>query len=90
MKCHFVLVCLKAVLFGAGLGFITSVVFVFLVGVFASSWLGATVFWIGEWIIKRMPFMKHIYSASKQISSAVSPGKDKLLLPQGFEFLCPA
>lgn len=59
-----------------GLGFITSLVFVFLVGVFVSSWLGATVFWIGEWIIKRMPLMKHIYSASKQISVAISPDKN--------------
>lgn len=54
----------------------TSLLFVFLVGVFVSSWLGATVFWIGEWFIKRMPFVKHLYSASKQISSAISPGKE--------------
>ncbi|KAF3678068.1 protein LIKE COV 2 [Capsicum chacoense] len=59
-----------------GLGFVTSLVFVFLVGVFVSSWLGATVFWIGEWIIKRMPFVRHLYSASKQISSAVSPDQN--------------
>ncbi|EYU31122.1 hypothetical protein MIMGU_mgv1a010425mg [Erythranthe guttata] len=59
-----------------GLGFITSLLFVFLVGVFVSSWLGATVFWIGEWFIKRMPFVKHIYSASKQISSAISPDQN--------------
>ncbi|CAK9162617.1 unnamed protein product, partial [Ilex paraguariensis] len=38
--------------------------------------MGATVFWIGEWIIKRMPFVKHIYSASKQISAAVSPDQN--------------
>lgn len=56
-----------------GLGFISSLLFVFLIGVFASSWLGATVFWIGEWIIKKMPFIKHIYSASKQISASISP-----------------
>nr|GMC63035.1 protein LIKE COV 2-like [Ipomoea batatas] len=59
-----------------GLGFVTSLLFVFLVGVFVSSWLGATVFWIGEWLIKRMPFVKHIYSASKQISSAISPDQN--------------
>ncbi|KAL2240174.1 protein LIKE COV 2 [Sesamum indicum] len=59
-----------------GLGFVTSLVFVFLVGVFVSSWLGATVFWIGEWFIKRMPFVRHIYSASKQISSAISPDQN--------------
>ncbi|KAM1210770.1 hypothetical protein ACFX13_002631 [Malus domestica] len=56
-----------------GLGFVTSLLFIFLIGIFASSWMGETVFWIGEWFIKRLPFMKHIYSASKQISSAISP-----------------
>ncbi|XP_044462801.1 protein LIKE COV 2-like [Mangifera indica] len=59
-----------------GLGFVTSLVFVFVVGVFVSSWLGSTVFWVGEWFIKRMPFMKHIYSASKQISAAISPDQN--------------
>ncbi|CAI9763943.1 unnamed protein product [Fraxinus pennsylvanica] len=59
-----------------GLGFITSLIFLFFVGIFASSWLGATVFLIGEWFIKRMPFVKHIYSASKQISSAISPDQN--------------
>ncbi|CAA2969777.1 LIKE COV 2 [Olea europaea subsp. europaea] len=59
-----------------GLGFMTSLIFTFFVGIFASSWLGATVFLIGEWFIKRMPFVKHIYSASKQISSAISPDQN--------------
>ncbi|KAL2905796.1 Protein LIKE COV 2 [Bienertia sinuspersici] len=59
-----------------GLGFITSLLFVFLVGLFVSSWMGATVFWLGEWLIKRMPFVRHIYSASKQISSAISPDQN--------------
>ncbi|KAK9286524.1 hypothetical protein L1049_014922 [Liquidambar formosana] len=39
----------------AGLGFITSLLFVFFVAVLVSSWMGATVFWLGEWFIKRMP-----------------------------------
>ncbi|KAD4584768.1 hypothetical protein E3N88_22369 [Mikania micrantha] len=56
-----------------GLGFLTSLIFIFFVGIFASSWMGATVFWVGEWFIKKMPFVKHIYSASKQISAAISP-----------------
>ncbi|RWR73401.1 protein CONTINUOUS VASCULAR RING 1 [Cinnamomum micranthum f. kanehirae] len=59
-----------------GLGFITSVTFIFLVGVFMSSWLGASVLALGEWVIKRMPFVRHIYSASKQISSAISPDQN--------------
>ena len=57
-----------------GLGFVTSITFIFLVGVFMSSWLGASVLGLGEWFIKRMPFVRHIYNASKQSSSAISPG----------------
>lgn len=59
-----------------GLGFITSITFIFLVGVFMSSWLGASVLSLGEWFIKRMPFVRHIYSASKQISAAISPDQN--------------
>ncbi|GAQ92469.1 COV-like protein [Klebsormidium nitens] len=56
-----------------GLGFVTSMVFIFLVGVIVSSWIGASILWVGEWFIRRMPLIKHIYSASKQISQAISP-----------------
>ncbi|KAL4572209.1 hypothetical protein LXL04_018979 [Taraxacum kok-saghyz] len=59
-----------------GLGFITSITFIFLIGVFMSSWLGASVLSLGEWFIKRMPFVRHIYNASKQISAAISPDQN--------------
>ncbi|KAK9706008.1 hypothetical protein RND81_07G098400 [Saponaria officinalis] len=59
-----------------GLGFITSIAFIFVVGVFMSSWLGTSVLSLGEWFIKRMPFVRHIYNASKQISSAISPDQN--------------
>ncbi|XP_071697356.1 protein LIKE COV 1-like [Rutidosis leptorrhynchoides] len=59
-----------------GLGFITSITFIFLIGVFMSSWLGASVLSLGEWVIKRMPFISHIYNASKQISAAISPDQN--------------
>lgn len=59
-----------------GLGFVTSLIFIFLVGVSVSSWMGASVLGFGEWIIKRMPLVKHIYSASKQISTAISPDRN--------------
>ncbi|CAI0625734.1 unnamed protein product [Linum tenue] len=62
--------------FETGLGFITSLLFIFFVGIFASSWFGATVFWLGEWLIKQMPFVKHLYSASKQLSAAISPDQN--------------
>lgn len=41
-----------------------------------SSWLGASVLGLGEMFIKRMPFVRHIYNASKQISSAISPDQN--------------
>ncbi|ONM36143.1 Protein LIKE COV 2 [Zea mays] len=59
-----------------GLGFLTSMVFIFLVGIFVSSWVGSTIFWVGEWFIKKMPFVRHIYSASKQVSTAISPDQN--------------
>ncbi|KAF5482020.1 hypothetical protein F2P56_002621 [Juglans regia] len=59
-----------------GLGFVTSITFIFLVGVFMSSWLGTSVLALGEWFIKRMPFVRHIYNASKQISAAISPDQN--------------
>jgi uncharacterized membrane protein len=40
-----------------------------------SSWLGASLLGLGEFFIKRMPLVRHIYSASKQISAAISPGR---------------
>lgn len=58
----------------AGLGFVTSITFIFLVGIFMSSWLGASVLTLGELFIKKMPLVSYIYAASKQISAAISPG----------------
>lgn len=69
--------------FLSGLGFITSITFIFLVGVFMSSWLGTSVLSLSEWLIKRMPFVRHIYNASKQISTAISPG-NTFFLPWWF------
>lgn len=40
-----------------------------------SSWLGTSLLALGEWFIKKLPLMSYIYAASKQISSAISPGK---------------
>ncbi|KAL6851908.1 hypothetical protein ACP4OV_020093 [Aristida adscensionis] len=56
-----------------GLGFATSITFIFLIGVFMSSWLGASLLGLGEFFIKKMPLVRHIYSASKQISAAINP-----------------
>lgn len=55
-----------------------SITFIFLIGVFMSSWLGANVLSLGEWFIEKMPLISYIYTASKQISAAISPGKNKM------------
>eukprot|EP00803_Ostreobium_quekettii_P003846 evm.model.scf_288.2 EVM.evm.TU.scf_288.2 scf_288:16797-22344(+) len=60
-----------------GLGFLTSMVFIFLTGLFFSSWVGSWFLELGEWIIKKLPLVKHIYSASKQVSTAINPDDDK-------------
>ncbi|XP_048335848.1 protein LIKE COV 3 isoform X2 [Ziziphus jujuba] len=59
-----------------GLGFMASITFIFLIGVFMSSWLGASVLSLGEVFIEKMPFISYIYSASKQISAAISPDQN--------------
>lgn len=45
-------------------------------GVFMSSWLGGALLSLGEWFIKKLPIVKHVYSASKQISQALNPSDD--------------
>lgn len=44
-----------------------------IIGVFASSWIGSAFVGLGEYIIRKLPLIKHIYSAAKQVSAAVSP-----------------
>eukprot|EP01025_Chloroclados_australasicus_P016438 TRINITY_DN1825_c1_g1_i1.p1 TRINITY_DN1825_c1_g1~~TRINITY_DN1825_c1_g1_i1.p1 ORF type:complete len:258 (-),score=23.30 TRINITY_DN1825_c1_g1_i1:454-1227(-) len=56
-----------------GLGFMTSMAFIFLTGIFFSSWLGKGMLSLGEYIVKKLPLVKHIYSASKQVSVALNP-----------------
>jgi len=60
-----------------GLGFMTSMVFIFFTGVFVSSWFGGILLSVGEWIIRKVPLVKHIYSASKQIGAAVNPSDEQ-------------
>ena len=59
-----------------GLGFITSMAFIFLTGLLGSSWLGQLLLWGGEVIVAKVPFVSSIYSATKQIGNAMNPSKD--------------
>ena len=42
-------------------------------GVFVSSWVGGALLSVGEWIIKKLPLIKHIYSAAKQVTAGLNP-----------------
>jgi len=59
-----------------GLGFVTSMAFIFTTGVFTTSYVGSWLHSLGEWIIVRLPIVKHVYSTAKQISVALSPSDD--------------
>ena len=48
-------------------------VFIFMTGVFVSSWMGGAALSLGEWIIKKLPLIKHIYSAAKQVTAGLNP-----------------
>ncbi|KAK9818141.1 hypothetical protein WJX72_007750 [[Myrmecia] bisecta] len=70
---------LYQILFGFhvfGLGFVTSMAFIFMTGIFVSSWVGGLFLRFGEWVIRKLPLVKHIYSAAKQVSAAVNPGNE--------------
>ena len=41
-----------------------------------SSWLGGILLSVGEWTIKKLPLVKHIYSAAKQVSAAINPANE--------------
>lgn len=56
-----------------GLGFATSMLFIFATGVVASSYVGGALISLGEMVIRKLPLVKHVFSAAKQISAAISP-----------------
>ena len=47
-------------------------IFIFLMGLLVSSWVGDFFLIVGKWFIKKMPLVKHIYSVSKKISATIS------------------
>jgi uncharacterized membrane protein len=59
-----------------GIGFITSLLFIFFTGLFTSTWIGGALMGLGELVIKKVPLVKHIYSAAKQVSAAMAPSQD--------------
>ena len=54
-----------------GLGFVVTLVLILLVGFFATYIIGAQLFKLGEEILYRVPIVKSIYSAVKQINDVL-------------------
>lgn len=54
-----------------GLGFVITIILIFVVGFFATYIIGAQLFKIGEELLIRVPIVKSIYSAVKQINDVL-------------------
>jgi uncharacterized membrane protein len=54
-----------------GLGLIGTVLLIFIVGVLTQSLLGRKLVPIGEWIVSKIPFVRNIYGAIKQLLEAI-------------------
>jgi len=54
-----------------GLGFVITILLIFIVGYFATYIIGAQLFKIGEELLCRVPIVKSIYSATKQINDVL-------------------
>ncbi len=54
-----------------GLGLLSTIVFIFLVGIFATNVLGRSIIDFGDKTISRIPLVRSIYSSVKQMSEAI-------------------
>ena len=54
-----------------GLGLIMTIILIFIVGVITRSVLGKKLVGIGEWIVGKIPMVRTIYQAAKQLSEAI-------------------
>ena len=70
-----------------GLGLIATVVLIFIVGVLTQSLLGRKLFPIGEWVVSKIPVVRNIYLAIKQLVEAIfaqnSRGFKRVVLVEG-------
>jgi uncharacterized membrane protein len=57
----------------AGLGFLTAVVIIFLVGLIATNVVGRRVLYWGETLLRRIPIFGRVYPAVKDLIEAFSP-----------------
>jgi uncharacterized membrane protein len=58
-----------------GLGFLTAVLIIFLVGVFATNVVGRRILQWGERLIRYIPLVRHVYPTVKDFVDAFSPNR---------------
>lgn len=58
-----------------GLGFLSAVVLIFVIGVFATNVVGRRVLLWGERLIRRVPFVRRVYPTVKDFVEAFSPAR---------------
>lgn len=56
-----------------GIGFVLVIVFILLIGIISTNVIGKKIIWLLEIMITRLPGIKSIYSAIKQLVDAFSP-----------------
>ncbi|GJV43961.1 hypothetical protein Tco_1428497 [Tanacetum coccineum] len=66
-----------------GLGFLTSLIFIYFFGIFASSWMGATVFWVGSDLM--LPVVISYVNAAIDTTAIGFKRRKKMLLAQAQE-----
>lgn len=60
-----------------GLGLVLTVAVVFITGILVTNLLGQQLFLLGERIVSRIPFVRAIYSATKQVMETLFSGSGK-------------
>lgn len=60
-----------------GLGVIIALIFMYLLGILVTNFLGKKIVSIGEAILRKIPLANTIYGTAKQITQSVSGGKNK-------------
>lgn len=70
-----------------GLGMVTGLIVIYLAGIIATNLLGRRLMKVGDELLERIPFVKSIYSSSKQLTNVFSQsGKENERKPVWVEF----
>ncbi|MFQ5647231.1 MAG: DUF502 domain-containing protein [bacterium] len=59
-----------------GLGIVMTVAVILIIGLFVTNVIGMKLVELGEWILNKIPIVRSVYSASKQLMEAVTMGSN--------------